>query len=377
MRRWLTVLTMLLLAAAPAGAADNVGPTTALNAADVKACVQLSNQQGAVFHLDAGTFEGTIVPRASYDGGASLVAGAVFVSPGGVPALSSIHTSPNSATDLGILVPTGATTACVLVSAHTSGTASGHVRGTLSQVSGMWGTDGSNPRIPKVRADAADSADYGIVVRCVSGCSGSGGTSMTDDAAFTVGTTAFTPIGGTYKSTLDAVDDNDGGAFAMTQKRALHTACYTPNGDSCDDDTNDARRVTLVTTATVGGQSATATTLPYPNGAGNLAAFIRPTTATTTLWITGESSEHIYVTSMLLHASGTQGVLVVSGTGATCGTGTETVLGEVELSTTNGTGFTLGNGNGMVLRTKDAGDSLCITTDSATALNALATYAIY
>jgi hypothetical protein len=30
-----------------------------------------------------------------------------------------------------------------------------------------------------------------------------------------------------------------------------------------------------------------------------------------------------------------------------------------------------------VLRTKDAGDSLCITTDSATALNALATYAIY
>lgn len=48
---------------------------------------------------------------------------------------------------------------------------------------------------------------------------GSGGTAMADDAAFTVAVTSFTPAGGTYRSVRDAVDDNDGGAFAMNQKR--------------------------------------------------------------------------------------------------------------------------------------------------------------
>lgn len=75
---------------------------------------------------------------------------------------------------------------------------------------------------------------------------GSGGTAMSDDAAFTVGTTSFTPAGGTYKSVRDLVDDNDGGAFAMTQRRAIYSAIETPAGDSAMDETNDAVKVSIV-----------------------------------------------------------------------------------------------------------------------------------
>lgn len=75
-----------------------------------------------------------------------------------------------------------------------------------------------------VRDSAGDSAmddtNNAIRVNVVAG--GAGGTNMTDDAAFTPATTAFTPIGGTYRSSLDLLDDNDGGAVAMTQRRALH-----------------------------------------------------------------------------------------------------------------------------------------------------------
>lgn len=62
-----------------------------------------------------------------------------------------------------------------------------------------------------------------LKVACITGCSSSGGSSLTDDAAFTVGSTAFTVAGGTYRSVRDQVDDNDGGGFAMTIRRALYT----------------------------------------------------------------------------------------------------------------------------------------------------------
>lgn len=86
---------------------------------------------------------------------------------------------------------------------------------------------------------------------------GTGGTSMTDDAAFTVATTGINPVGGTYRSARDSVDDNDGGAFAMTQTRALFTSIETPLGDSAMDDANDAVRVNLVAGGGAGGTSST------------------------------------------------------------------------------------------------------------------------
>ncbi len=87
-----------------------------------------------------------------------------------------------------------------------------------------------------------DDANNALRVSIVAG-GGTGGTAMTDDAAFTVGTTSITPVGGTYKSTRDTVDDNDAGAFAMTQRRAIYSALETPAGDSLADDTADALRI--------------------------------------------------------------------------------------------------------------------------------------
>jgi len=92
----------------------------------------------------------------------------------------------------------------------------------------------------------AVSAAKPLPVNIISGA-GSGGTALQDDTAFTVGTTNFTPAGGTYKSTRDSVDDNDGGAFAMNVKRALYTSPESPNGDSIVDDTNDAMKVVNAT----------------------------------------------------------------------------------------------------------------------------------
>lgn len=59
---------------------------------------------------------------------------------------------------------------------------------------------------------------------------GGGGTSMTDDDAFTVGAGGITPAGGIYRSLLDAVDDGDAGAFAMTINRALHSHLVNATG---------------------------------------------------------------------------------------------------------------------------------------------------
>lgn len=84
-----------------------------------------------------------------------------------------------------------------------------------------------------------------LKVAIISGA-GSGGTAMTDDAAFTAGTTSITPAGGVYQATPDQVNDGDGGALRMTIRRALYTAMETPNGDSAMDDTNDALRVNVV-----------------------------------------------------------------------------------------------------------------------------------
>lgn len=75
---------------------------------------------------------------------------------------------------------------------------------------------------------------------------GSGGTSATDETAFTVGSGSITPIGGMYKSTLDSAPDNSVAALAMTIKRALYVSHLTPLGDSMVDDTLDAINCKIV-----------------------------------------------------------------------------------------------------------------------------------
>lgn len=122
--------------------------------------------------------------------------------------------------------------------------ARGGAKGSTSAADVTSTASGSNHQ-------ALDVVIYDTSGNPITSFGGAGGTSMTDDAAFTPGTTAITPVGGTYRSTRDTVDDNDAGAFAITQRRALLACLETPNGDSAMDDTNDAVKTVLATVPNV------------------------------------------------------------------------------------------------------------------------------
>lgn len=66
------------------------------------------------------------------------------------------------------------------------------------------------------------SAAKPLPVNIISGA-GSGGTAMADEAAFTEGTTSFTPVGGVFNDTITSDPTEDQGAAArITAKRGLH-----------------------------------------------------------------------------------------------------------------------------------------------------------
>lgn len=91
-----------------------------------------------------------------------------------------------------------------------------------------------------------DDANDAVRVNIVAGA-GSGGTAMTDDSAFTAGTTSVTPAAGFYASTRDLVDSGDAGALAMTQRRAIVGA------DDCFHDTSNSTTTPLGISATFTG----------------------------------------------------------------------------------------------------------------------------
>jgi hypothetical protein len=71
--------------------------------------------------------------------------------------------------------------------------------------------------------DMTDTTNDALRVNIVAGAA-AGGTSITDDSAFTVASSAATPAAGVYLSTRDSVTDGDAGALAMTITRALYTS---------------------------------------------------------------------------------------------------------------------------------------------------------
>lgn len=125
---------------------------------------------------------------------------------------------------------------------YTEGDADASITGTAA----MWEDTGNVLRTA--------SAATPLPVNIISGA-GSGGTAITDDSAFTVGSTNVTPAGGIYKSTRDSVDDGDVGAVAMTAKRGQYATIETPDGDSAMDET-----LNVVKTMIVDGAGAQITT---------------------------------------------------------------------------------------------------------------------
>ena len=93
-------------------------------------------------------------------------------------------------------------------------------------VYGVGGTSGSVDVIKDIQDGAGDSvmdaANDAIRVSLVAG-GAAGGTSMTDDAAFTPAASALTPIGGFCDETSpDSVDEGDAGVVRMSANRNLY-----------------------------------------------------------------------------------------------------------------------------------------------------------
>lgn len=108
---------------------------------------------------------------------------------------------------------------------------------------------------------------------------------------------------------------------------------------------------------------------------------ISVTSATTTLLVTGVSGRHVRITSINLLSAIANNVALISGTGATCGTGTTGMAGGTTAANgwnfaANG-GLAFGNGLGTVLQTGATGDSVCVITSAAGPLAGTLGYAIY
>jgi len=110
-------------------------------------------------------------------------------------------------------------------------------------------------------------------------------------------------------------------------------------------------------------------------------ANVNVNTATTTLIVTGVAGRHVRICSLSLVTALANNVALLSGTGATCGTGTTGMSGGTTAATgwnfaANG-GITQGNGIGVINQTNATGDSVCIATSAAAQLSGRIAFAIY
>lgn len=104
-------------------------------------------------------------------------------------------------------------------------------------------------------------------------------------------------------------------------------------------------------------------------------------TAATTLIVTGVSGRHVRICSYSLFSSLAENVAIISGTGATCGTGTTSMNGGATSAEgwnfAANQGIAQGSGLGEINRTNATGDSVCFITSSTSQLSGRIGYAIY
>lgn len=185
------------------------------------------------------------------------------------------------------------------------------------------------------------------------GSSGGGGLSVTDQAAWTQASSAFTPGGGVFNDAA-TLSSGQEGTFRMTTKRA----------QIMDVDTSGNALYSAITapipagTNTIGNVGAD----PSSGKATPTEAFLALPATTTTQIVALSGSTKTYVTSAVVLAGGTVNVTFKYGTGSNCGTGTTTLNGPWPL--TAQAGFSKGSGLGAVMIVP-AGQALCITTDAS------------
>lgn len=133
---------------------------------------------------------------------------------------------------------------------------------TISTGVGASGT--GTQRVAALLHDGTDTAQVtataggSLQVECTSGCGGSGGTSMADDAAFTPGTTSITPAGAMFDDvTPDSVNEGDAGVLRMSANRNLYSTIRDAAGNERGANVNASNELLVAATGTVTANAGT------------------------------------------------------------------------------------------------------------------------
>lgn len=133
---------------------------------------------------------------------------------------------------------------------------------TVSMGVGASGT--GTQRVASLIHDGTDTAQVtataggSLQVECTSGCGGSGGTSMADDAAFTPGTSSVTPMGATFDDVSpDSVNEGDIGAPRMSANRVLYGTIRDAAGNERGANVNASNELMVAATGTVTANAGT------------------------------------------------------------------------------------------------------------------------
>lgn len=250
-----------------------------------------------------------------------------------------------------------------------------------------------------------------------SGGGGGGGLSVTDQAAWTNATSAFTPNGGVFNDSATALASGKQGTVRLNANREMHITCdagnvlcglinspppiningansawtgltpgsaqtgtiVAPNTDQTSlggvaygamanfgaspgavKSPNANASMFAGTTAIVADPCQTATKVYTP---------INVVTGTNTI-IAGVSAKKKYICSIMLFSAGTDNVAIFqSTTGTSCVTALVGVIGGTTTATgmqmTAQTGFTLGNGSSAVAATTVVNTDLCVVTSAS------------
>jgi hypothetical protein len=137
----------------------------------------------------------------------------------------------------------------------------------LTAALSAWGTAPTGTEVMGVNANVlqpVDGSGY-VEVNCKTGCSSSGGSSLTDEGTFTQGTTSFTAIGGIYNSSITNLSSGQGGAVQLTNDRNMFVNLNKVGGTA----------ISLYTTlfnatAATGTATSSAVRLPGASGYGTL-----------------------------------------------------------------------------------------------------------
>ena len=247
-------------------------------------------------------------------------------------------------------------------------------------------------------------------INCITGCAGgAGGTSATDEATFTQGTTTYTPVGGIYTTSPTALTTGQAGVVRLTASRFMMSDLETVAGAALAlGQTTMSASLPVTIASNPGSVPISAAALPLPTGgataanqtvaqgatgsavpadahyagavsSGNLTGIIQAdksvainvSTATTTSLVGLSGTTKIYVTSFDVVAGGTGNITFEYGTGANCGTGTTPLTGAYNLTAQSG--LSKGSGLGPVL-VIPAGNALCVLTSAAVQMSGSVSY---